>query len=45
MVWVIVKVYHGDADKVHIETLYTKKKMLLRVNDLMNMVKKTTQQN
>lgn len=39
MVWVIVKVYHGDADKVLIETRETRDEMLSRITDLIEMVK------
>jgi len=44
MVWVIVKVEHGDADKVSIETQKTKEEMLNRVKDLINMVKEMDDQ-
>lgn len=39
MTWVIVKVQHGDADKVHIETRDTEEEMLKRVHNLIAQVK------
>jgi hypothetical protein len=37
--WIIVKVYHGDADKVHIETYLDRNLAFTRIEDLKQMVK------
>jgi hypothetical protein len=37
--WIIVKVYHGDADKVHIETYLNRDLALNRITDLKEMTK------
>ena len=42
MVWVIVTVWHGDADKVYIEHCDTKIEMMTRVKDLEMMIKEVT---